>query len=144
MPDPGHISRAPVCRFGPDRRLIGLSAALAAIAITVVVVSHDPAGRLLAGVAAAVLAGYAVTDVVFWPRLTASGDGLRVRTPAARAHLAWSQIDAIRVDERYRLGLRSRTLEVDAGDLLVVLSGRALGDDPRTVLGLLQAFDPRF
>jgi hypothetical protein len=37
----------------------------------------------------------------------------------------------------------SRTLEIDAGALLLVFSRRALGDDPRNVLGVLQAFDPR-
>jgi len=131
MPDPADINRAPVCRFGPDRRLIALCGGLAAIAVAVAVLSSDPAGRLLAAGVAVVLGGYAVTDLVFWPRLVASGEGLRVHTPTARAQLAWSDIHAIRVDERNRYGLRSRTLEVDAGTVLVVLSGRALGSDPR-------------
>ncbi len=143
MADPSELARAPVCRFGPDRRLAALAAALAAVAIAAVIVSHDPAGRLLAGLAAVVLCAYVATDLLFWPRLVASADGLRVHSPTTRAKLAWSDIEAIRVDERNHLGLMSRTLEIDAGSLLLVFSRRALGEDPRTVLGLLQAFDPR-
>lgn len=140
MTDPVGIARAPVCRFGPDRRLAVLSALLTAIACTIAALSHDPAGRLLAILAAVVLAGYAVTDLVFWPRLTASAEGLRIHTPFSRARLSWAEVDEIRVDERTRLGLVSRTLEIDAGPLLVVLSKRALGADPREVAGLLKAF----
>jgi hypothetical protein len=136
-------ARSPVCRFGPDRRIAALCVGVAALAIATVVVSHDAAGRLLASVAAAALIAYAVTDLVFWPRLVATAAGLRIRTPATRATLPWAEVDAIRVDERTRLGLMSRTLEVDAGPLLVVFSRRALGNDPRTVAGLVLAFDPR-
>lgn len=143
MADPVDIARAPVCRFGPDRRLIALYAGLGAVAVAVAVLSDDPAGRLLAAAAAAVLAAYTITDLAFWPRLVASGTGLRIRTPATRATLPWSQVDAVRVDERTRLGLMSRTLEIDAGALLIVFSRRALGDDPRTVASVLAAFDAR-
>jgi hypothetical protein len=133
-------SRAPTCRFGPDRRLTALCAALAAIAVAFVILSGDAAGRVLAGAAAAVLAGYVATDLGFAPRLVASPAGLRVRTPAVRATLAWSDVDAIRVDERSHMGLMSRTLEIDAGSLLVVLSRRTLGADPQVVADLLEAF----
>jgi hypothetical protein len=143
MADPTETALAPVCRFGPDRRLAALGAVLAAVAVAAVILSHDPAGRLLAGLAAVVLAAYVATDLLFWPRLVASGDGLRVHTPAAKTRLAWSEIDEIRVDERTHLGLMSRTLEIDAGSLLLVFSRRSLGDDPRNVLGVLNAFDPR-
>jgi len=115
-----------------------LWAALTLAAIGIAVWSQDPAGRLLAGLSALILGSYVATDLVFWPRLTASRDGLLIRTPTARTELAWAG-----VDERTRLGLMSRTLEIDAGPFLVVFSRRALGDDPRTVLGVLEAFDPR-
>jgi hypothetical protein len=137
------MARSPTCRFGPDRRLAALWAALTLAAIGIAVWSQDPAGRLLAGLSALILGSYVATDLVFWPRLTASRDGLLIRTPTARTNLAWADVDAIRVDERTRLGLMSRTLEIDAGPFLVVFSRRALGDDPRTVLGTLEAFDPR-
>jgi Bacterial PH domain len=133
-------TRAPTCRFGPDRRLTALCAVLAAVAVAVAVLSGDAAGRILAGIAAALLAGYAVTDLAFWPRLVASGSGLTIRTPTTRATLPWAEVDTIRVDERSHLGLMSRTLEIDAGALLVVFSRRTLGDDPGTVAELLEAF----
>ena len=133
-------ARAPVLRFGPDRRLTAVSAVLALIAIAFAVLSDDGAGRVLAVLAAVLLAGYAVTDLAFWPRLTATGEGVHIRTPTTRARLPWSEVDAVRVDERSRLGLASRTLEIDAGALLVVFSRRALGADPREVADLLAAF----
>ena len=46
-------------------------------------------------------------------------------------------------DTRSRYGLRSSTLEVDAGETLVVFSRRALGADPTTVQDIVRAFDPR-
>jgi hypothetical protein len=132
--------RSPTCRFGPDRRLTTLCAALAAVSAVFVVLSGDGAGRVLAGIAAVLLAGYAVTDVAFWPRLIATGSGLQIRTPTTRTTLPWSDVDDVRVDERSHLGLLSRTLEIDAGALLVVFSRRTLGADPREVADLLAAF----
>ncbi|HEY7049392.1 MAG TPA: PH domain-containing protein [Jatrophihabitantaceae bacterium] len=133
-------TRAPVLRFGPDRRLTALCAGLAVVAIAFVVLSDDGAGRVLAGLGAVLLAGYAVTDLAFWPRLTVTGDGVRIRTPTTRAVLPWADVDAVRVDEHSHLGLTSRTLEIDAGALLVVFSRRTLGADPREVADLLAAF----
>jgi hypothetical protein len=132
--------RSPTCRFGPDRRLTLLCAVLAVGGAVFVVLSGDAAGRVLVGVAAALLGGYAVTDVAFWPRLIASGSGLQIRTPTTRTTLPWSDVADVRVDERSHLGLLSRTLEIDAGTLLVVFSRRTLGADPREVADLLDAF----
>ena len=134
------VARTPTCRFGPDRRLTALCAALVVIAVVFVVLSGDAAGRVLAGLAAVLLTGYVAADLVFSPRLVASGAGLQVRTPTARAMLAWSDVDAVRVDERSHLGLMSRTLEIDAGAVLVVFSRRTLGADPQVVADLLEAF----
>ena len=39
-------------------------------------------------------------------------------------------------------GLRSTTLEIDAGEVLAVLSRRSIGADPERVAELLSAFRP--
>jgi hypothetical protein len=130
-------------RFGPDLRLSAVVFLLAVGALVLVLSTDDAGGRLLWGVAALVLAGYAVGDVVFWPRLAVDAHGLRIRTPLARADLAWDDVEEVRADVRTRYGLRTSTLEVDAGSTLVVFSRRALGADPGTVQSLVRAMDPR-
>ena len=135
--------RRPRCRFGPDRRVTAAAAIGAAAAAIGAAWTNDAAGRLLLIGAALLLAGYSVTDLVFWPRLSADADGLVVWSPLARARLPWDQVDAVRAEVRDRLGLRSVTLEIDAGENLIVFSRRALGADPATVAALVHAFDPR-
>jgi hypothetical protein len=133
-------ARAPTLRFGPDRRLTALIGVLALVAATAAALAPDSAGRLLLAGAALVLLAYAATDLIYSPRLTASADGLLVRTPATRGLIPWSDVEAVRADTRQRAGLRSVTLEIDAGERLVVFSRRALGADPAQVAGLISAF----
>lgn len=135
--------RAPSLRFGPDRRLTALTGTLALIAVTAALLASDTAGGLLLSGAAVVLLGYTVTDLIFWPRLTVSAEGLSIRTPAARGLVPWSEVEAVRADARQRAGLRSVTLEIDAGEYLVVFSRRALGADPAQVADLIGAFQPQ-
>ena len=135
--------RRPRCRFGPDRRVTAAAAVGAVAAGLGALWTNDAAGRLLLVGAALLLAGYVVTDLVFWPRLSADAAGLVVWSPLARVRLRWDEVDAVRADVRERLGLRSVTLEIDAGENLIVFSRRALGADPATVAALVQAFDPR-
>jgi Bacterial PH domain len=134
--------RIPTLRFGPDRRITGLAVLAAAVAVALVLTSSDGPSRLIFALAAVILAGYAVGDWVYWPRLTADAAGLHIRTPMTRADLAWADVEDVRADVRSRYGLRSSTLEVDAGDVLVVFSRRALGADPETVQNQVRAFDP--
>ncbi len=129
-------------RFGPDRRLDAAFAVIAVIA-GAAAVAADAEGRLLFAGGALIMAGYAVTDVLYWPRLAVSSHGLQVRTPALRAHLDWSQVNAVRIDERSRHGLSSRMLEIDAGPHLVVFSRRALGVDPQEAKDLIDALLPQ-
>ncbi|WP_375484524.1 PH domain-containing protein [uncultured Jatrophihabitans sp.] len=129
-------------RFVPDRRATGLAAAGLVVAVVVALVAADGPGRLIAAVAAVVLGAYAVGDLVFSPRLTADAQGLVVRSPATRARLPWADVEHVRADTRLRLGLRSTTLEIDAGPVLVVLSRRAIGADPEQAAGLINALRP--
>ncbi|HEY2272683.1 MAG TPA: PH domain-containing protein [Jatrophihabitantaceae bacterium] len=135
--------RAVRLRFGPDRRLSAVVFLLAIGALLLAITSSDGTGRVLFGLAAIVLAGYSIGDVLFWPRLAVDEAGVRIRTPLERADLPWADVDAIRADVRQRYGLRSVTLEIDAGQTLVVLSRRALGADPEAVAGAVRRLDPR-
>jgi hypothetical protein len=135
--------RTPVARFGPDRRLTALAAVGLLVALGFAALGDDPAGRLLAAIAVVVLVAYVVSDLLFRPRLIASHEGLTIRAPTARARLPWHEVERVHADTRLRLGLRSTTLEIDAGATLVVLSRRALGADPETVAELVNAFRPR-
>ncbi|MDT4949608.1 MAG: hypothetical protein QOJ37_2203 [Pseudonocardiales bacterium] len=135
-------NQPPVVTFVADRRFTGLAAAGVVVAVVIAVLANDRAGQLLAGLAALVLALYVVSDLVFSPRLVVSAQGLRVRSPFTRADLPWSQVEDVRADTRTRLGLRSTTLEIDAGPVLAVMSRRALGADPADVAELVNAFRP--
>jgi hypothetical protein len=135
--------RRPQSRFGPDRRLTLTLAALAVVALLAAALTRDPAGRLLFVSAGLVLAGYALVDLLCWPRLTADADGLVVRSPFTRTALAWDDVEAVTADVRSHLGLRSTTLEIDAGEHLTVFSRRTLGADPAEVADVVRAFDPR-
>lgn len=128
--------------FRPDRRYTIAAGAGLVVALAFFVWTGDAAGRLLLGCAALILAGYLASDLVFSPRLTASVEGLVVRSPLLRARLAWDEVEDVRADTRQRYGLRSTTLEIDAGPVLAVLSQRALGADPRDVAELVRAFRP--
>lgn len=103
----------------------------------------DGVARLLWVVAGLVLAGVALRDALVRTRLSADAEGLTVVAGlAGRRRLPWEVIEAVRLDERLRLGVRSRLLEVDAGEVLVLLSGRDLGTDPEEVLAALQELRP--
>ncbi len=136
------IDRRPTVAFRPDRRFTVLSAAGAAVALVLVLVLNDRPGRVLAGVAVAVLVAYAASDLLFSPRLSASSDGLVVRSPLLRVRLGWPEVEDIRADSRVRYGLRSTTLEIDAGAVLAVFSRRAIGADPEEAAALVRACRP--
>ena len=133
---------APRVRLAPDRRITALAAGGVVVALGAASLAGDGPGRLLALVAALVLAAYAVGDLVFSPRLVVDVEGLRIRTPSTRAQLAWADVECVRADTRLRMGLRSTTLEIDAGAVLVVLSKRAIGTDPEQAAELINAFRP--
>lgn len=134
--------RSPVVRFGPDRRLTLAAGAAALVALGLAVTAGDAGGRLLFGLAAAVLAGYAIGDLIWWPRLAADARGVRVHTPFTRAELSWDEVEDVRADVRSRYGVRSATLEVDAGAVLAVFSRRSLGTDPQAAAELVRAMRP--
>ncbi|MGI8677920.1 MAG: PH domain-containing protein [Jatrophihabitans sp.] len=139
---PAPDSTTPVARFAPDRRYTAAAAAGAIIAALLVVLATDAPSRLMAGVACVVLILYAASDLVFSPRLTVTPAGLVIHSPLTRARLVWDEVESVHADSRVRLGLRSTTLEVDAGATFAVFSRRALGADPEDAAGLIRTFRP--
>jgi len=107
----------------------------------------DSAGRVLVGAGALLLLGLAARDLMARPRLTAGPDGVDVRTWTRGRHLPWPGL-RVRVRESRRLGMRSRTLELDTASgpdddgVLVVLGRRDLGADPDEVARALRALAP--
>ena len=127
-PDPAQWSPRPV-----ETAL----AILAGLVVLLLAVLADPAGRLLLGVAAVGLLTVGTADLLLRPRLSADRAGIQIRTLASRYRLPWSAIGRVKVDEHTRYGLTSRTLELEAGELFVVLGKRTLGADPRDVADVL-------
>ena len=116
---------------------------LGAVAVTVLVVAfgrRDPVQWFLAGAASLALAIWALRDLIAPVRLAADPDGITVVAGyARRRRLAWSQIAAVRIDRRDRLGVRTRMLEVDAEDNLYLFSMHDLGAEPDDVLAAITA-----
>ncbi len=127
-------------RFGPSRGGATAAGAGALIAAGLAVAAAERPGRLLFALAALALLLVAGNDLWSYPRLIVTAVGLTVRSPARTAILPWSQIQAVRVDERTRLGLAARTLEIDLGADLLVFGRRSLGTDPRDVAAIIAGF----
>lgn len=127
----------------------GETAALVAIALglALALLILDAPGRVLVGGGALLLLALAARDVLARPRLAAGPDGVDVRTWTRGRHLPWAGL-RVRVRETRRLGVRSRTLELDTASgpwddgVLVVLGRRDLGADPEEVARALRALDP--
>ncbi|WP_051167888.1 PH domain-containing protein [Actinoplanes sp. N902-109] len=119
------------------RPVLPVTKLLGAVALIVLVAAFgtgDPVQWVLAGAGAAGLAGWALRDLIRPVRLAADETGVTlVAGFAARRHLAWSQIERVRVDRRARRGIRSELLEIDAGESLHLFSVHELGTDPDEV-----------
>jgi hypothetical protein len=141
-PRPSAAERRPEARFVPDRRYTALAAGGGIGALVAVLITGDVGGRLLAGIAVVLLLAYVASDLVFSPRVVASSAGVVINSPLLRARLTWAEIEDVRPETRLRLGLRSTTLEIDAGTRLAVLSRRAIGADPLWAADRILAFRP--
>jgi hypothetical protein len=104
----------------------------------------DPAGRLLAGIAAAGLLVAALFGTRARPRLRADADGLTVGGLLRTRHYPWPLVRDIRVIRVRRLGLRNSLLEIDTvsptgGERLLVFGRLDLAEDPQDVAPQLLA-----
>ena len=125
------------------RPVLPIAKLLGAVALVVLVVAfgrEDPVQWFIAVVVAAALTGWAVRDLIAPVRLSADTSGVTMVVGfARRRHVAWPQIERVRVDHRERMGLRNRLLEIDAGDSLHLFSLHELGADPEEVAESLNA-----
>jgi hypothetical protein len=113
--------------------------AVALVVLTVAFGDGDPILWGVVGVASAALAVWGARDLLRPVRLAADTTGVTLVSGfLARRHLAWEQIERVRVDDRTRRGLRAELLEIDAGDSLHLLSVHELGHEPQEVAEALR------
>ncbi|WP_242907016.1 PH domain-containing protein [Actinomadura terrae] len=127
----------------PTKQIVAKCAAAAVVAALAVANAGDVERLLLAGVAAVGLAALALRDLVAPVRVAADPGGVAVVTGyAGRRHLPWSAVTAIRVDERRRLLLHTRLLEIETADDLYLFSAFDLGADVHDVAEALYRIRP--
>jgi len=109
--------------------------------LTAIFAVHE---QIAVGAAATLaVAVYALRDVIARERLRADRSGVvAVSGYANRRHLDWSQIERIVVDSRLRLGARTETLELDAGDHIFLYGRLDLGVPPAEAEAALIAVRP--
>ena len=94
-------------------------------------------------IAAALVAVYAVRDVLARERLRADPSGVvAVHGYAGRRHLPWKEIESVRVDARTRLGARTELLEIDADTEIFQFSRFDLGVEPDEALAAIDDVRP--
>lgn len=137
---PDHDVTASRWRVRPTVPVLKLTGAVVLVGLGLLLGAGDPVPIGVTVLAAAVLLGWAIRDLVAPVRLAIDPAGVTViRGFAGRRHLDWARIERIAVDDRPRLGLRSQTLELDAGDSLHFFSRHDLGAEPDEVAEILRA-----
>ena len=110
------------------------------LAIAVVTLITDAPGRILLGIAAAVLLVFASLSWRARPKLAISDDGLVTRGWSRTNLLRRDDIKLVRITEFRRLARKVRLLEIDTNDdQLLVFTRWDLGTDPLNVLDALTA-----
>jgi len=108
------------------------------LAIAVVTLITDAPGRILLGIAAAVLLVFASLSWRARPKLAISDDGLVTRGWSRTNLLQRDDIKLVRITEFRRLARKVRLLEIDTNDdQLLVFTRWDLGTDPLNVLDAL-------
>jgi len=125
-------------RVKPVLPVTKLIAAAAIVVLAVAFAEHDPIRWAIALIVAIALAVWALRDLLAPVRLAADASGVTVVAGfARRRHLPWSAVERVRVDRRIHRGLRSETLELDAGDAIYLFSANDLGAPPEDVVATL-------
>ncbi|WP_433505091.1 PH domain-containing protein [Pseudonocardia halophobica] len=137
-------------QWAPAPGLVVLAWVLTAAALgwlAVLLLGHaDPAGRLIAGVAALGLGYAALVGTVARPRLALHRHGLEVRSLTRTRSVDWPAVQRVRVLRTRRFGREASLLELDllAGgeERLVVLGRLDLGADPEDVAEVVRPYLP--
>lgn len=126
--------------FGPEWRTTFIAIPGAGFAALIAFFADEPVQRVFAGVVVVALLLIAAADVCFSPRLTVTGEEVRVHGPFDRARLPWNEIDTIQATSSTRFGLHTALLEINAGERLIVLDKKDLAADPWAVAGKIAEF----
>jgi hypothetical protein len=106
------------------------AAGAAMFLVAAVLLARDAAGLALGLLAAGVLGGFALRDVLAPVRLAADPNGVTVVTGFnGRRHIPWAEVERVRVDSQRRLGRRLEFLEIDTGETLHLFSSAELSAD---------------
>lgn len=135
-------SKATKHTWSPQPKVLLAAGAGGLVAAGIAVLSADPAGRLLLGLAALVLLGAATAGALLRPRLGVDSVGLTVRGLRGTRRVPWPELTQWEVVAHHRLGRRVSVLELTithAGkETLLLLTSSELGADPCDVLETLQ------
>jgi hypothetical protein len=141
----------PVREWSPAPALVVcawlLTAAAIAWCVALWLTGADPAGRVLAGVAAVGAGVAAVFGSRARPRLRVDADGLTVGGILRARHHPWPLVQDVRVLRVRRFGRDSSLLEVDTrtsggGERLLVFGRLDLAEDPEDVAPQVRALRP--
>lgn len=135
-------------RYAPKPAVVAVAWVALLVAVTAGVLTADPVGRLLAIVAALLLAALALVGTVARPRLAADQDGVRVGRLRGGLGWSWPDVHRIEVMRTRRLGRESRVLELEVSDRdgterLLVFTWLDLGVDPVDAAAGLRSLSPR-
>ncbi|GAA2149173.1 PH domain-containing protein [Actinomadura napierensis] len=122
-------------RWRVPPKVVGVKcAAVVAVGALAALSGGDSQRLLLAGAAALGLAAVALRDLLAPVRVAADREGVTVVTGyAGHRRVPWDAVTAIRVDERRRLLLHTRMLEIETADDLHLFSAFDLGADVHDV-----------
>ncbi len=125
--------------WSPKPAAVAAAGGGAVVFLVLAVLTGDPAGRLLLGLAVLGLAVATVLGARLRPRLCVDVRGLTVRGVTGTLRLAWSEVEQVEVVRTRRLGRNVPVLEISPRDTeervgsLVVLTRLDLGAEPQDV-----------
>lgn len=132
--------------WGPKPAQLAVAGGGGVVFAVLAVWSDDRAGRLLLGLAAAVLLVGASLAAYLRPRLAADADGVTVRGLGGRQRARWFEVSQCEVVSHHRLGRDVAVLELTlrrkGEETLLLFSGVDLGADPVDVGQALHQLRP--